>query len=176
MVTVVTTVLGFLNSLSVGYVVFRITNDIERLPFPLASVQAGGATALAENSSGMETWRWRVFSIGSIIGMAWGLIYAGIPTLTSILLVTKIEFIPIPFADFTTQFEAILPATLRKTTRLIERPVEQKQGARMLFEAGRVRAADALSRRCSAKQFGAAGTIPETSLALRYPAPIPAPM
>lgn len=111
MIAVVTTALGFLNSLSVGYVVFRITNDIEKLPFPLAPVQAGGATALAENSSGTETWRWRVFSIGSIIGMAWGLIYAGIPTLTSIFLVTKVEFIPIPFADFTTQFEAILPAT-----------------------------------------------------------------
>ena len=39
-----------INSLSLGYVLFRITNDIEKLPYPLASVQAGGATALAENA------------------------------------------------------------------------------------------------------------------------------
>ncbi|MBM3264782.1 MAG: peptide transporter, partial [candidate division Zixibacteria bacterium] len=106
-----TTALGFFNSLSMGYLVFRVTNDIERLPFPLAPVQAGGATALAESSSGVETWRWRVFSIGSVIGMAWGLVYAGVPTLTGILFVNKIEFIPIPFADFTTQFQSLLPAT-----------------------------------------------------------------
>lgn len=106
-----TSVLGFFNSLSMGYLVFRVTNDIERLPFPLAPVQAGGATALAESSSGAETWRWRVFSVGSVIGMAWGLVYAGIPTITSILFVSKIEFIPIPFADFTTLFQTVLPAT-----------------------------------------------------------------
>ena len=111
MLAVVTTVLGMANSLSLGYMCFRITNDVERLPFPLAPVQAGGATALAESSSGAETWRWRVFSIGSVIGMAWGLVYAGVPTLTGILLVSKVEFIPIPFADFTVQLQSILPAT-----------------------------------------------------------------
>lgn len=47
-----------INSLSLGYVLFRITNDIEKLPYPLASVQAGGATALAESSGAREGWRW----------------------------------------------------------------------------------------------------------------------
>ena len=111
MLAIVTSILGMTNSLSMGYMLFRITNDIERLPFPMAPVQAGGATALSESSSGVETWRWRVFSIGSVIGMGWGLIYAGIPTMTGILLVTKVEFIPIPFADFTTHFQSVLPAT-----------------------------------------------------------------
>jgi hypothetical protein len=33
---------------TLGYVFFRITSDVERLPFPLASVSAQGATALSE--------------------------------------------------------------------------------------------------------------------------------
>ena len=44
-------VLQRINALSLGYALFRITHDIERLPYPMAYVQAGGATALAETSS-----------------------------------------------------------------------------------------------------------------------------
>ncbi|MCK5119949.1 MAG: peptide transporter, partial [Candidatus Latescibacteria bacterium] len=61
-----------INSLSLGYVLFRVTSDIERLQFPMAPVQAGGATALAETSGKKEGWRWRMFSIGSFIGIIWG--------------------------------------------------------------------------------------------------------
>ncbi|MBM3457071.1 MAG: hypothetical protein FJX77_00845, partial [Armatimonadetes bacterium] len=47
-----------------GYALFRLTSDIERLPFPMAPVHAAGATALAEAGSKEESWRWQVFSIG----------------------------------------------------------------------------------------------------------------
>ena len=62
---VVGEVLGRLNWMSAGYFLFRVTSDIEQLPFPMAPVAASGATALAEAASKEESWRWRVFSIGS---------------------------------------------------------------------------------------------------------------
>jgi hypothetical protein len=55
-------ILGRLNWMSAGYFLFRVTSDIERLPFPMAPVAASGATALAEAASKEESWRWRVFS------------------------------------------------------------------------------------------------------------------
>jgi len=98
-------------SLSMSYVLYRITFDIERLPFPMARVQAGGCTALAETSAKAEGWRWRVFSIGSFVGAIWGLILVVVPTLSGIFLTDTWMILPIPFVDFTTSVKTILPAT-----------------------------------------------------------------
>lgn len=76
-VMVVGQVLSRLNWFSAAYVLFRVTSDLERLPFPMAPVAAQGATALAETQSPTETWRWQVFSIGSMVGLAFGAVYAG---------------------------------------------------------------------------------------------------
>ncbi|MBM4035493.1 MAG: peptide transporter [Planctomycetes bacterium] len=99
------------NRLSLGYVLFRWTSDMERLPFPLAPVHAGAATALAETSSKREGWRWRVFSIGSIIGILFGLVYIGVPVLTSMIFTRTVQIIPIPWLDLTPYTGSILPAT-----------------------------------------------------------------
>ena len=104
-------VFGKLCSLSMGYVLFRIVNDLERLPFPMSRVHAGGATALAETSSKAEGWRWRVFSIGSFVGAMFGLIYVVVPALSGIFLTDTVQILPIPFIDFTPSIKAILPAT-----------------------------------------------------------------
>ncbi|HLH79645.1 MAG TPA: hypothetical protein VKV29_05110, partial [Chthonomonas sp.] len=61
-------VLGRFQWMSAGYYLFRITSDIERLPFPMAPVAASGATALADAASKEESWRWRIFSIGTMVG------------------------------------------------------------------------------------------------------------
>lgn len=111
-VAVLTMVLYQINSLSLGYVVFRITSDIERLPFPMAPVAAGGATALAETSSKQETWRWRIFSIGTVIGLIWGTIYVVIPTLSGTFLTQTVTILPIPFLDFTVNLRSILPTAV----------------------------------------------------------------
>jgi len=92
-----------------GYSLFRLISDGEKLPFPMAPIAAQGATALAEASSKDETWRWRVFSIGSMIGIGFGLIYVAIPTLTDVILVQPIQILPIPWIDFTQGTERILP-------------------------------------------------------------------
>ena len=107
----VTYLMGTLQRLSLGYVLFRWTSDMERLPFPLAPVQAGAATALAETSSKREGWRWRVFSIGTIIGVLFGLVYIGVPVLSSMFFTRTVQIIPIPWLDLTTHIANILPAT-----------------------------------------------------------------
>ncbi len=99
-----------INSLSLGYVLFRVTNDIERLPYPMASVHAGGATALAESSQQREGWRWEIFSIGGFIGIVWGLFYVAIPTISGIFLTQTITLLPIPFIDLTVSMKELIPA------------------------------------------------------------------
>jgi hypothetical protein len=94
---------------TLGYSLFRLLSDGEELPFPLAPIQAQGATALAEAQSKEETWRWRIFSIGSMIGIAFGLIYVAVPTLTGAVLIQPVSILPIPWIDFTQGTERFLP-------------------------------------------------------------------
>lgn len=108
-----TMIIGRLDRMVLGYGLFRLTSDIEQLPFPMAPVGAQGILALSEEQSADQkevspekqkrAWRWRVFSIGSVLGIIFGLIYLGIPTITGALLDQPIELIPIPFVDFTPQ-------------------------------------------------------------------------
>ena len=105
-------ILSRLNSWGLGYVLFRITSDVERLPFPMASIAAEGATALAESSSQKEGWRWRIFSIGAMIGVGWGTIYILIPAVTGIIFSAPIVIISNPFIDLTGNTQKILPAAL----------------------------------------------------------------
>jgi hypothetical protein len=104
-------ILSRLNWFGAGYTLFRITSDIERLPFPFAPITAQGCLALAEASSKTETWRWRTFSIGAMIGLVFGSLYVGIPALTGAMLTQPLQLIPIPFIDLTRNTEGVLPAT-----------------------------------------------------------------
>ncbi len=100
------------NRYTMGYLLFRSTSDAERLPFPLAQISVGGTIALAESSSGKEGWRWRVFSIGAMIGVAFGLIYVVVPVVTSAISPQPIQLIPIPWYDLTRSIHALLPGAL----------------------------------------------------------------
>ncbi len=42
------TIIGFINKFTIGYFFFRLTSDVEKLPFPMAPIQAQGSMALAE--------------------------------------------------------------------------------------------------------------------------------
>lgn len=94
-----------------GYILFRLTSDVEKLPFPFAPIQAQGAMALAESTTGEETWRWRVFSAGAMIGLVFGAIYVGLPAVTGAILAQPLQLIPIPWVDFTHVTGNFLPAT-----------------------------------------------------------------
>lgn len=104
------TVLGRFNSWGLGYFLFRLTSDYQKLPFPFAAISAQGSTALAEASSKEETWRWRTFSIGAMIGLVFGAFYVGIPTFTGAIMSKPLQLLPIPWVDLTRNTEQILPA------------------------------------------------------------------
>ncbi|NVM24839.1 MAG: peptide transporter [Desulfobacterales bacterium] len=94
-----------------GYALYRITSDVEKLPFPMAPVGALGTMALAESTEDKQkSWKWRVFSIGGVIGLAFGGIYVLLPTVSSLLFTEPIRLIPIPWVELTRHTEEVLPA------------------------------------------------------------------
>jgi len=138
------TLISLVKKYTLGYFLFRLTSDVERLPFPLAPIAAQGAMALAEADDNVdarraeeekekgeplpetasETFeesdphkkkkksdRWRLFSLGAYIGIAFGFLQVGIPAVTSLFLAKPFYLIPQPFIDTTTATEAFLPAT-----------------------------------------------------------------
>ncbi|HWD41443.1 MAG TPA: hypothetical protein VG944_21545, partial [Fimbriimonas sp.] len=107
---VITELMGRLSWMGIGYALFRVTSDIEKLPFPMAPVAASGATALSE--AGSESWRWGMFSTGSVVGMLFGIVYIGIPVVTGTLFGHSFEILPIPFSDYTSKIENLLPAAI----------------------------------------------------------------
>ena len=118
---------------TIGYFFYRLTSDIERLPFPLAPIQAQGAMAMAEEDgpkkkksflkrvatsapaeeepAGQKTFsRWRLFSLGAVLGCSFGIILVGVPAITGLFLEEPVFIIPQPFVDLTNVTEGFLPA------------------------------------------------------------------
>jgi len=104
-----TMILGRLDGRILGYGLFKVTSDYEKLPFPLAPVGALGVLALEEEGDEGST-RWRAFAIGGAIGLVFGLLYIGTPILSNAILGVSITPLPIPFADWTGRTEGFLPA------------------------------------------------------------------
>ncbi len=67
-----------------GYVLYRIVNDAEELLF-LNTPPAPGITALTNTHDPQQSWRWRCFSTGGMLGMCYGYLhgrvfdYRGVP-------------------------------------------------------------------------------------------------
>jgi hypothetical protein len=110
-VTVLTLILNKLTELSLGFLAYKVTVDVEKLPFPLAPIQAEGAIALAESSQDKDKkgFRQYCFSIGAVSGAVFGFFYAGIPILTAAFFGKPVHLIPIPFLDLTPDIESFLP-------------------------------------------------------------------
>ncbi|MBW2199459.1 MAG: peptide transporter [Deltaproteobacteria bacterium] len=100
-----------IDQFGLGYALFRITSDVEKLPFPMAPVGALGTMALAESTEEKQkSWKWRIFSIGAVIGLVFGGIYILLPTLSSLFFTEQIRLIPIPWVELTRHTEGVLPA------------------------------------------------------------------
>jgi hypothetical protein len=106
-----TQIIQRIDQFGLGYALFRITSDVEKLPFPMAPVAALGTMALAESTEEKQkSWKWRVFSIGGVIGLLFGGIYVLLPTVSGLILMEPIRLIPIPWVELTGHTEDILPA------------------------------------------------------------------
>ncbi|MDJ0783012.1 MAG: peptide transporter [Desulfosarcinaceae bacterium] len=100
-----------IDQFGLGYALYRITSDVEKLPFPMAPVGALGTIALAESTEEKQkSWKWRVFSVGGVIGLAFGAIYVLLPTVSGLLFLEPIRLIPIPWVELTRHTEKLLPA------------------------------------------------------------------
>lgn len=103
-----------IDQFGLGYAMYRITSDLERLPFPMAPVGALGTMALAESAeereAGKAGWKWRVFSIGGVLGLAFGAVYVLLPALSGLMLLEPVRLIPIPWVEFTPYTQDVLPA------------------------------------------------------------------
>jgi hypothetical protein len=104
-------VVGTIKHYTLSYFFFRLTSDIERLPFPFAGISAQGSMALSESGERKTTWKWRVFSLGGVMGLSFGAIQVGIPLVTGAVLNKPLQLIPLPWYDATTLTEGLLPAT-----------------------------------------------------------------
>ncbi len=94
-----------------GYALYRITSDVEKLPFPMAPVGALGTMALAESADEKDKgWKWRVFSIGGVIGLAFGAVYVLLPVVSGLIFTEPVTLIPIPWIELTRHTEEVLPA------------------------------------------------------------------
>jgi len=105
------TAIGFVQQFTLGYALFRLCSDVERLPFPMAPVGAQGVMALCEGEKGERTWRWTTFSLGAMLGLAFGVVQVGVPAVSNAFLRKPIVILPIPWFDLTRVTEGILPAT-----------------------------------------------------------------
>jgi len=110
--------MGRINGTILTYGLFRLASDVEKLPFPMAPIGAMGIIALADQQieeSGQEVapeenWRWRVFTIGGIVGLCFGGLYMALPALSTAILNQPITIFPIPFVEWTQKTEDFLPA------------------------------------------------------------------
>ena len=94
-----------------GYALYRLTSDVEQLPFPMAPVGALGTMALAESTEEKgKGWKWRIFSVGGMIGLAFGAFYVLLPAATGVILSEPIRLLPIPWIELTQVTEDFLPA------------------------------------------------------------------
>ena len=108
-------IMGRLSSAILGYGLFRVTSDVEDLPFPMAPVGAQGIVAIADQVDGSArtagaSVRWRMFCVGCGIGMLFGLVYMALPTITGAFFSRPLQIFQIPFADFTPYTQKFLPA------------------------------------------------------------------
>ena len=103
-------IISRIDNYGLGYVLYRMVSDVEKLPFPFAPVGAAGIVALSTDRGEETTWRWRCFSIGGAMGIIWGIIFICVPMITEAILPKRIELIPMIFIDYSPQVGRILPA------------------------------------------------------------------
>ena len=103
-------IISKVDNYGLGYVLYRLVNDVEKLPFPFAPVNAAGIVALSGARDEKQSWRWRCFAIGGVIGLVWGALYVAVPIITQAILPKRLELIPLVYVDFTPYLSTFLPA------------------------------------------------------------------
>ncbi|MEM3936964.1 MAG: hypothetical protein QW381_03980 [Thermofilaceae archaeon] len=109
-VALITTALGALIQVSLGYLAYQLFVVEERLPFPLARVSAEIAVTLGER----EPRKVRIMSVGFVLAFIYSLLAYAPYIIGSTVQGQIVSIIPVPFADFSQAAETYLrlPGTL----------------------------------------------------------------
>ncbi len=103
-------VLANVDQFGLGLALYYLTAKVERLPFPMAPVNAMGTVALAESPETKGGWKWPAFSTGAALGIVWGGLYLGVPILSELITGVSFQLFPIPWWETSPITERFLQA------------------------------------------------------------------
>lgn len=101
-------VLAIIQEIALTMICSVLYIETEKLPFPLAHVNADLVTTLTERKEE----RMHIFTIATLISMAYAFIQIGIPIVTSGIFNVMMQIIPVPWLDLTTGYlgiEKVMP-------------------------------------------------------------------
>jgi len=105
MVLLLFSLFSLLQNIPLSMMMAQLYIEVEKLPFPLAYIDASIIETLAERTPR----RTIVFTISSLIGLAWGTVVYGMPTISQGVFRVPMQIIPIPWVDLTHYTERFLP-------------------------------------------------------------------
>lgn len=91
--------------MGLGLLSREIFIETEKLPFPIQEMQGTALLTLA----GKEQRRIRFLAVFTVFGFAYGLLLYALPILIRSYTGVYLEFIPLPWADFTPHIQGVLP-------------------------------------------------------------------
>ena len=105
LVNIISLGLSLLMMVALAIMIINLYIEIEKLPFPLANVDASICRTLGDR----EPVRMRSLMIGALIGLAYGAILFMVPIISSGVFGIQAVLLPIPWIDLTFHIEKILP-------------------------------------------------------------------
>jgi len=109
---VVFTGIFYLCEIALTFISVRMFIEVEELPFPLAKLDAVTITTISEG----EWSKMKIFALSSLVGIIWGLILYGLPTISLGVFNIPLSIIPLPWIDLNPVIELILPGAMLAVT------------------------------------------------------------
>lgn len=104
-VSMVSLTLSLLMIVALAMIIINLYIEIEKLPFPLANVDASICRTLGDR----EPVRMRSLMIGALIGLIYGAVLFMVPIISSGVFGIQASFLPIPWIDLNFHIEKIFP-------------------------------------------------------------------
>jgi len=102
------TIAGLLIDIGLSFILIQLYIEIEKLPFPIAPIDAQAITTLTERTPEKMV----VFTFAGVLSFIYEFLVYGFPRLTEALIGVSISTIPYPWIDLTPYTATILPGAL----------------------------------------------------------------
>ena len=107
-VSLLGTLAGILVDIGLSFLFIQLYIETEKLPFPIAPIDAQAISTLTERSPQKIT----IFSLAAVISFFYEFILYGLPAISEVLMGTRVTFIPYPWIDLTNLFEIAVPGAI----------------------------------------------------------------